>query len=70
MTDGQKLVSFLDGIMAQHRPMINIDNSIKKDATEKEMESYCKEYMCDKCPILQRCSMAANMFNVEVDPFI
>ncbi len=70
MTDGQRLVFFLDGMMAQSRPIINIDASIKKDATEKEMESFCKEYPCGKCPILQRCSMAANMFKIEIDPFL
>jgi len=65
MAEGQKLVSFLDRMMSQNNSKIAVDRTVKKDATEKEMKSYCKEYACSKCPIFQRCSMAAKMFEVN-----
>ena len=61
--DNQKLVMFLDNIMGCGLLQTENDQSVVKDATEREMIDHCDIYACIDCPIIKRCSMADNLYN-------
>ncbi|RUM40922.1 MAG: hypothetical protein DSY80_09585 [Desulfocapsa sp.] len=66
MTDGQKLVTFIDSMMVGDNPF-KTDISIKKDVTEAEMKKNCATYSCKECPLLKRCSMAEVLYSMTKD---
>ena len=61
MTDGQKLVAFLNRMMGCDDNDI-IDHTIVKDATNEEIDKHCKKGACKNCAILQRCQLAEQLY--------